>query len=65
MEIKSSYLKTVNGLLDLETASNISDLNCGKDDSQKKLYNLIWERAICSQMSNAIFDKTIVQCTRT
>lgn len=38
--------------------TDIYKLNCGADDSQKKLYKLIWERSICSQMSNAIFDKT-------
>ena len=40
--------------------TNVQDLNCGKDDAQKKLYKLIWERAVCSQMSDAIFDKTTV-----
>ena len=33
---------------------------CGNDDAQKKLYALIWERTICSQMADAIFDKTVI-----
>tara|TARA_B100000579_G_scaffold419433_1_gene417994 strand:+ start:869 stop:3148 length:2280 start_codon:yes stop_codon:yes gene_type:complete len=40
--------------------TNTLNLNAGKDDAQKKLYKLIWERSISSQMSNAIIDKTIV-----
>ena len=36
------------------------NINCGNDEAQKKLYRLIWESTICSQMSDAIFDKTIV-----
>ena len=41
--------------------TNVQNLDCGKDDAQKKLYKLIWERAVCSQMSDAIFDKTTVK----
>ena len=40
--------------------TNINNVNCGQDASQKKLYQLIWERAICSQMSDAVIDKTII-----
>ena len=40
--------------------TKIENLNCGNDESEKKLYRLIWERSICSQMSEAIFDKTTV-----
>ncbi len=34
--------------------------NTGKDDNQKKLYALIWKRAIASQMSEALLEKTNV-----
>ncbi|MAQ31111.1 MAG: DNA topoisomerase I [Flavobacteriales bacterium] len=40
--------------------TQFNNLICGKDDAQKKLYRLIWERTICSQMSNAVIDKTIM-----
>ena len=40
--------------------TDVHQLICGQDDSQKKLYKLIWERAICSQMSDAVIDKTII-----
>ena len=40
--------------------TNMFNLECGNDDAQKKLYKLIWQRAIGSQMHNAIFDKTLV-----
>ena len=43
--------------------TNINNVNCGQDASQKKLYQLIWERAICSQMSDAVIDKTIISIT--
>jgi len=35
--------------------------DCGADDGQIRLYNLIWKRAIASQMSDAKFEKTNVQ----
>ena len=38
----------------LETAS------ISGDTAQKRLYDLIWKRAIASQMSNAILEKTII-----
>jgi DNA topoisomerase I len=34
---------------------------CGADDSQMRLYKLIWQRAISSQMSDAQLEKTNVQ----
>ena len=40
--------------------TQFNNLICGKDDAQKRLYQLIWERTICSQMSDAVIDKTIV-----
>lgn len=33
----------------------------GADDAQKKLYNLIWKRAIASQMSEAQLEKTTIR----
>jgi DNA topoisomerase I len=41
------------------TYFNKSD--CGADDAQMRLYNLIWKRAISSQMSEARLEKTNVQ----
>lgn len=35
--------------------------DCGADDGQKRLYDLIWKRAIASQMSDAKIEKTNVQ----
>lgn len=43
--------------------TNFDNLDCGKDDAQQKLYKLIWERTICSQMSDAVIDKTIINIT--
>jgi len=37
--------------------------DAGDDSSQKKLYNLIWQRALSSQMSPAKVDKTEVSIT--
>jgi len=33
----------------------------GSDDSEKRLYDLIWKRTVASQMSNAILEKTSVK----
>ena len=40
--------------------TKIDSIDCGNDSSEQKLYKLIWERSICSQMTEAIFDKTTV-----
>ena len=40
--------------------TSIIKIDCGQDEAQKKLYQLIWERTICSQMSDAIINKTII-----
>ena len=34
--------------------------SAGGDDSQKRLYDLIWKRAIASQMANADLERTII-----
>ena len=34
--------------------------NAGKTDTEKKLYNLIWRRTLASQMSESIFERTVV-----
>ncbi|MEQ9230078.1 MAG: type I DNA topoisomerase, partial [Cyclobacteriaceae bacterium] len=38
--------------------TNFSDHAAGADDAQQKLYQLIWRRAIASQMSDAELEKT-------
>jgi len=40
--------------------TNFSLDNAGKTDSEKKLYNLIWRRTLASQMSESIFERTVV-----
>ena len=40
--------------------TNFSLDNAGKTDTEKKLYNLIWRRTLASQMSESIFERTIV-----
>lgn len=35
--------------------------SAGADETQKKLYKLIWQRTLASQMAQAITDKTIVE----
>jgi DNA topoisomerase-1 len=39
--------------------TDITKLSAGADDLQKRLYSLIWQRTIASQMSKAITDKTV------
>ncbi len=38
--------------------TNFFDHTAGADEAQKKLYQLIWKRAIASQMADAILEKT-------
>ena len=38
--------------------TNFSEHTAGADDSQKRLYDLIWKRAIASQMAEAKLEKT-------
>jgi len=40
--------------------TNVSKLSAGDDESQRKLYDLIWKRAVASQMSQATLEKTDV-----
>lgn len=39
--------------------TNFNNNTAGKDDREKKLYDLIWKRAIASQMSDAQLEKTV------
>ncbi|WP_109829270.1 type I DNA topoisomerase [Reichenbachiella versicolor] len=39
--------------------TNFSDHHAGSDDAEKRLYDLIWKRAIASQMSDAQLEKTV------
>ena len=41
--------------------TNLSNENAGKSESEKKLYNLIWRRTLASQMSDSMFERTIVK----
>lgn len=38
--------------------TNVSSRTCGSTDDQRKLYELIWERAVASQMSDATIHRT-------
>ncbi len=40
--------------------TEIHKLNAGEDEAQRKLYNLIWQRAVASQMSPAQLERTEV-----
>ena len=40
--------------------TNFSLDNAGKTDTEKKLYNLIWRRTLASQMSESLFERTVV-----
>jgi len=39
--------------------TNFSDRSAGVDDSERRLYELIWKRAIASQMAEAEIEKTV------
>ncbi|UXX78842.1 type I DNA topoisomerase [Reichenbachiella carrageenanivorans] len=39
--------------------TNFSDRSAGSDDSERRLYELIWKRAIASQMADAEIEKTV------
>ena len=39
--------------------TNFSEHSAGSDDSEKRLYELIWKRAIASQMADAQLEKTV------
>ena len=41
--------------------TNLENKDAGKNDTEKKLYNLIWRRTLASQMSDAIFERTVVK----
>ena len=41
--------------------TNISNLNAGKNDYEKRLYNLIWSRTVATQMANAKVAKTTIK----
>jgi DNA topoisomerase-1 len=40
--------------------TNFNVDNVGKTDTEKKLYNLIWRRTLASQMSESIFERTLI-----
>ncbi len=41
--------------------TNFNIESAGKNENEKKLYNLIWRRTLASQMSNSIFERTVVK----
>ena len=41
--------------------TNLENKDAGKNDTEKKLYNLIWRRTLASQMSDAILERTVVK----
>lgn len=40
--------------------THFSKTTAGNDEQQKRLYQLIWQRALASQMAQAITDKTVI-----
>ena len=43
--------------------TDITRLNAGKNDYEKRLYNLIWSRTLATQMANAKVAKTTIKIT--
>jgi len=41
--------------------TNFNIESAGKNENEKKLYNLIWRRTLASQMSDSVFEKTVVK----
>ena len=41
--------------------TNFNIESAGKNENEKKLYNLIWRKTLASQMSDSIFEKTVVK----
>ena len=41
--------------------TNFNLERAGKNESEKKLYNLIWRRTLASQMSEALFERTVIK----
>ncbi|EIH1870969.1 TPA: type I DNA topoisomerase [Escherichia coli] len=35
--------------------THVADLDCGEDDDEKALYRLIWQRAVASQLADAMY----------
>lgn len=58
------YTTKSSGAQEAHEAIRPTDFNvrkAGDDDGQKKLYDLIWKRAIASQMADARLEKTVVK----
>jgi len=67
MQYGSKYLPAVQPVYQTKTKkaqeaheairpSKVTDLSASNDSKEQKLYELIWKRAVASQMSNAIFN---------
>jgi DNA topoisomerase-1 len=41
--------------------TNFADSSAGSDRNEKRLYDLIWKRAIASQMSDAVIERTVAK----
>ncbi len=63
---RKQYATKVAGAQEAHEAIRPTDFNktaAGGDDQQKRLYQLIWQRALASQMASASFDRTEVTIT--